>query len=194
MAKKEMGIVEKVEGVIRTPGKFFASVASEKSLKPAFVFDATLTAFYVIVSYLIGLAGGNSGIAVVVFNWVFSIIVTFLFVGFFHLFIMLLGGKTGYVNTYKAFVYASTVSLFMLIAMPFANMGIVGTAIGGLVALAVFVWAVYVTTKGISVLQKMSMWKAFASLVLAAIVGLVIIAVAAIAFLWPAISAAVAAA
>jgi len=188
--------MQKAEGVIRTPEKFFNSAKSEKSIKPAFIFNAVLTAFYVIVSYLIGIGTGDVPYSItgIVFGWVSSILLAFPMVGFFHLFVMLLGGKNGFVSTYKACIYASTVSLFMLIAMPFVGLGIAGMAIGGLITLAVLIWTIYVTVKGVSVLQKMSMWKSFAALVIAAVVALIIIAIVAILFFMPVILAAIAAA
>jgi len=198
---KNMTLVEKVQGIIRTPEKFFKSVEKEKSIKPAFVFDAVITAVSVAISYVIGLAVGGvfsantaSGVSGVVFNWIFGMIFGFVCVGFFHIFIRLLGGKGKYLDTYKALIYASAISLLTLVSMVFFGFGLAGMAIGVLSAVAVSIWCLYVTLKGVSILHKISMFRAFGAFCIAVFVAGVIAVVLFLIFLWPTIAAAVAAA
>ena len=201
MAKKEMRIIEKIEDVIKTPEKFFNSVKSEKSIKPAFIFDAVITAVYVAASYIISLAvggpllsGAASGVTGVVINWAFDILFTFVFAGYFHLFIRLLGGKGKYLDTYKVYAYASAVFLPLLAVMALLGLGTAGIVIGVLIGIAICIWGLYVYLKGLSVLHKMSMLRAFGALCVASIVAAVILFVLFIIFLLPIVMSSIAAA
>ena len=180
MAKsKDMNVVDKVQGVLRSPSSFFKSVRSEKGLKGAFVYFAVISLVSSILNYLVNPASrglptvlGNAGLALIPAMWVLGLLVSFIVYGFFHLFVMLLGGKKGYNNTYKAFAYSSTPSSLLgwIPGIFLLSGGLAGVVVFAVLMLALIVWAIYLNVKGLSVLQEMSMGRALAALVIGVVV------------------------
>ena len=167
MAKQNL--LEKAKAVLLTPSKFFDSVKKERSIKESVLFFSVVTIISTILNYVFSpdsyatLVGtlGLPGPVVVIVTVIFSVALSFLMFGFFHLFVMLLGGKQGYKETYKAFAYGSAPTVLGWI--PIA---------GFLFSL----WSLYLEVKGISILHKITIWRALGAIALA-IVVIVIIAI-----------------
>lgn len=167
--KMAKNLLEKFRGVVFAPTKFFESVRKEKGFREAFIFVAVVSFLSIALNYLfdravyVQLAAvfGVSAEIVALVAFIASVITSFALFGFLHLFVMLLGGRKGFDNTYKAFGYASAPNVLGWV--PF---------VGILFAL----WSIYLEVKGLSVLHKMSMWRALGALVLG-IAGVVILVI-----------------
>lgn len=168
---EKLGIPEKIKKVLLSPSEFFNAVKSEEGFKNAFAYLALISIVSVALNYFIssqyrvmlvelGLPSAL-GIAIVLVIWLLGLILSFIVVGFVHIFVYLLGGKEGFSNTYKAFAYASTPSsLFGWI--PF--IGIIFS-----------LWSLYLEIKGISMLQKMGMGRALAAIIIPIMVIVIVI-------------------
>ena len=115
-SKTKFNIIEKAGSVLRAPSTFFKSVKAEKGFKDAFVYLAIISLVSSILNYFLNpisssalmALGGGLGFGFIITMWIVGLVLSFVIYGFFHLFVMLLGGKKGYHNTYKAFAYSST--------------------------------------------------------------------------------------
>ncbi len=166
-----LGIPEKIKKVLLSPSEFFNAVKGEEGFKNAFVYIALISIVSIALNYFLssqysamlarfGLPSAL-GIAIILVIWLFGLIFSFIAVGFFHIFVYLLGGKEGFTNTYKAFAYASTPSS-LLGWIPF--IGIIFS-----------LWSLYLEIKGISVLQNMGMGRALAVILIPiAIIAIII--------------------
>ncbi len=85
---------------------------------------------------------------------IFSVLGTFLSAGFVHLFALIFGAKGGYHSTYKAIVYCTGPSIFIL---PVSLIPFVGLFI----SLSISIWTLYLFLKGLSVFHNISMARAF---------------------------------
>ena len=197
MAKtsSNMSIVQKAESVLRTPTKFFTSVQKEKGLKAPFVYLAVVSFISALLNYFFNPMlklfaapfGPGIGFAAIIGLWIAGLILSFIFYGFFHLFVMLLGGKGGYENTYKVFAYSSTPSsLLGWIAGIFFGFGLGGIVVGGLIYVALIIWALYLFVTGLSIVHKMTKLRALAVIlipvVILAILVIAIVALVAVAY------------
>lgn len=171
-----MKLLKKAEMVVKSPEKFFNSVRNEK-IKEPLLFDVAFTAAYLVGIIIIGqifqstsLAEGIAGAIVLL---IINVVFTFIAAGLLQISVTVLGGKGGYVDTYKAAAYTSAISLgFILVeVLKHLNMSAISTVVVLLIAL----WGAYITIKGLSVLHKMSMWRALGVLVLTFVIVLVIV-------------------
>lgn len=165
---KDFAIVEKAKAALFSPAKFFPSVRKEK-LKQPFIFLAITSLVTAVIGFAVNIA--TTG-ALAFLTWVIGLILSFIVYGFFHLFVLLFGGKEGYENTYKAFAYGATPSSLLGWLPPlflFAG-GFGGFAASIVVMAAIMLWSLYITLRGLSVLQKMSMLRALAAVAIAVII------------------------
>ncbi|MBI2971661.1 MAG: YIP1 family protein [Candidatus Aenigmarchaeota archaeon] len=169
--KVPMSFVEKIKEVLLSPTAFFTAIKREQGIKEALVYVSILSLVSIILNYAINpkvfseLAAlglpSSIGIGIIALIWVLGILLNFLVVGFFHIFVMLLGGKEGYGATYRAFAYAATpTNLFGWIPL-----------IGILFSL----WSLYLNVKGLSILQHMSTGRALAAIVIPIAIILILI-------------------
>ena len=188
-AKSKMNLIEKAGGVLRTPSAFFKAAKAEKGFKDAFVYLAVISLVSSILNYFLNplsssaftMFGGGLGFGFIIAMWVVGLVLSFVIYGFFHLFVMLLGGKKGYHNTYKAFAYSSTpTALLGWVSGVLVSSGMGGMIIGALVLVALLVWAFYINLRGLSILQEMTMWRTLAVMVIGVAVIVVIIVVTAL--------------
>ena len=110
-----------------------------------------------------------------------AIIMFFIGASIIHVFVLLFGGRRGYTNTVKAISYGFTLSFLLgIILLPLSAIfqaSILSSLLQGpasnsfalfalfiVVALAGALWILYTITRGISVLQEISMWRALAAL------------------------------
>ncbi len=185
MPKKEMSIVGRAEGVFRNPTKFFNTIKTEKGLKAPFMYLVVVSPISSVLNYffnpamrsLNGLSGPGTGFVAIIMFWIMGLIFSFIIYGFFHLFVLLFGGKGGYENTYKTFVYASTPSsLLGWIPWIFFAFGLGGMVIGGLLLLGITVWVLYLIVKGLSILHKLSTGRAIGVIIVPVLIILLIAA------------------
>jgi len=92
-----------------------------------------------------------------------SLIMVFIIGGWLHLFVYLLGGRKGYLETVKALIFGSTP--YMLIGW----IPLVGIIIGG-------IWSLILSILGIRELHQISTGRAAGAVILAAIIIVIIIA------------------
>ena len=186
MPKKDMSIVNKIESVVKTPTKFFNNAKNEKGFKPAFTYLVVISLISSVLNYFFNpmlkmfstLFGPGLGLAAIIFLWIVGLILSFIIYGFFHLFVLLLGGKGGYENTYRVFVYSSTPSsLLGWIAGMFFGFGLGGVVVGGLIFIVLIIWVLYLFATGLSIVHKMSKLRALAVIIIPVIVIAVIVAI-----------------
>lgn len=92
-----------------------------------------------------------------------SLIMVFIIGGWLHLFVYLLGGRKGYLETVKALIFGSTP--YMLIGW----IPLIGIIIGG-------IWSLILSILGIRELHQISTGRAAGAVILAAIIIVIIIA------------------
>ena len=104
-----------------------------------------------------------------VIGYIATIVLTFVGVAIVHIFVLLLGGKGSYSDTYKALVYASTPSTLL------GWIPLVGIVFG--------LYSLYLSIKGISKLHNISMMRAFLAVIgIILIILIIVIIMAAIAY------------
>ncbi|MEN6609679.1 MAG: YIP1 family protein [Methanoregulaceae archaeon] len=179
-------IVEKAKGLLLNPVETFQKSRSD-AIEPTVKYFAVIVLIHAILSLVVAFiltATGSYAIFEVMVKQlglvvmplmgivgavIFVIIVEFLalffaFVlgGWLHIWVYLLGGKKGYVQTVKALMLGSTPS--MLIGW----IPIIGTVIGG-------IWSFILAILGVRELQEISTGRAIAAIVIA---GIIVAAVA----------------
>ncbi|MBI2583797.1 MAG: YIP1 family protein [Candidatus Aenigmarchaeota archaeon] len=178
MARKERGgmnaegIFRRIIFVMRSPSGFFSRVKGEKGFRNAFIFYAVISFISSVLSLLapypfnllgsFPMLGQGFVIAIFLVFWLLGLLLSFVVNGFFHLFVMLLGGKGGYHNTYKAFSYGSAPSAILgwiSYIFPGISPGIAGTVLMLVAMIFFIIWGFYITIKGLSILHKMSTWR-----------------------------------
>ena len=166
--KSGMGLGQKIKSALTSPSQLFNAVKGEKGFKTPLTYYAVLALVSSILSALVSAYISNPVLPKVVYSsslivlsivvsWIASFIVAFIFVAIVHVFVYLLGGKGGYLQTYKAYVYGMTPSL-MLGWLPFVN--IIVALYSGL----------YLFPKGMSILQNMGFGRALAAVLLPIII------------------------
>lgn len=157
-------MIERIKSVLASPDEFFASVEKEQGFGAPVKYLAVtslvnLIGYIIVMSLTAGTApftpmlqifAGSLPILAYIFTWILSVTAPFIYAALFHVSAYLFGGRNGYTQTYKAFVYGSTASN-LIGWIPYA--GILGT-----------LYSVYLTVKGVSVLQDMSMGRAAAGI------------------------------
>lgn len=93
---------------------------------------------------------------------IISLIMVFVIGGWLHLFVYLLGGRKGYIETVKALLFGSTP--YMLIGW----IPVIGILVGG-------IWSLILAILGIRELHQVSTGKAAGAVILAAIILMVIV-------------------
>lgn len=185
MPKKEMPIVDRVQSVIKTPTKFFNAVQKEKGFKAPFTYLVVISIISSVLSYFFNpflggvssLVGPGAGAAAVIFLWIAGLILSFIVYGFFHLFVILLGGKGGYENTYKVFVYSSTpLSLLAWVGEMFFGFGSSGIILGVSIFITLAIWGLYLLITGLSITHKISKLRALAVIVIPVIIVIILVA------------------
>ncbi|MBI4018805.1 MAG: YIP1 family protein [Candidatus Aenigmarchaeota archaeon] len=180
-------LLERIKTVLTNPEKFFNSVKREEALgQPVKYLIITSLVSTIASIILINIAAdmvsynptyqmflGGMGAMAIVLLWILGILLSFVGAAVMHVFVYLFGGRNGYTETYKATAYGSTAkNLFGWV--PY---------IGFLAGL----YSLYLTIKGLSVLQNISMGRAAAvilvPLLLALIIGFIIAGAAVLTYL-----------
>ncbi len=171
--EKNLGLFEKIKTVLTSPTKFYNSVKSEKGFKSPILYLLVMSLLSIVLSTAFTLAFPPSLLGVTVpvsleasiigipIAFVIGIIATFLIVGIFHVFVYLLGGKNGFLQTFKSNVYGSTPS-YIFGWIPYVNLVV------GIYSLF------YLIPKGISMQHNMSMGRAVLAILLPVIIVLVL--------------------
>jgi len=184
-----LGFVEKAQKVILHPSEFFDGIRSERGIGQAFKYLAILALVNVVASTVLLVAfpeapqneifkaSESIGIPAPLFviplaGYAAALVFTFIGVGLEHLSVKLLGGKGDYAATYKALVYASTLSM-LLGWIP-------------IVSIITGLYSFYLSLKGLSKLHDFSMWRAFvAAFLVPLVIGVVLsVVLAGIAYMY----------
>ncbi|MEK6835182.1 MAG: YIP1 family protein [Nanoarchaeota archaeon] len=124
--------LDKIKKILLEPTKFFSSL-KEKSLQDAFLYYIILSAFSVIMSYIMFLLFGNIFTKMIfnmlklnmpmqefgtlrmfgqfVLGYIFAVLGSFVGAGFLFVWLLIFGGNKGYNKTYQLMVYSQTPSL-----------------------------------------------------------------------------------
>ena len=166
-------IVTRVKGFLLKPVETFQQFKNDE---PGVVFSyfAALLLLHAILSAIIALigietmpryAGIPEGIAVPVIVFFMALaggfIVTLIFAAWLHLWVYILGGRKGIMQTFKAIIYGHTPRL-LLGWIPF-------------IGFVFMLWSLVLGILGISELQEMSTGKAILAVAIAVMIPLVII-------------------
>lgn len=162
-----IAFVNKIKKSFSSPSELFETVKSERGIIKALIFYVILTFICLIlsvVSYSLVFSGSNLVLVLLslIPLWLISVVLGLLSAGIYHIFVLLFGGKNGYGNTYKALSYSIA---------PVAFLGWVP-----IVNIAAGIFSIYLVIKGISILQGMSMRKAFLTMLIPTflVLGLII--------------------
>ena len=173
-SEKNLSLFKKIKNVLTSPTKFYNSVKSEKGFKSPMIYLLVMSLLSTVLSTVYTLVFPSSFLGVTVPTsleasiigildaFVIGIIATFLIVGLFHVFVYLLGGKNGFLQTFKSNVYGSTPS-YIFGWIPYVN-----------IVAAVYT-LFYLIPKGISMQHNMSMGRAVLAVVLPIIIILVLV-------------------
>lgn len=101
---------------------------------------------------------GGAFLAIPVLLYVMMLIGIFINAAILHIFVYLMGGRAGYSRTFQALAYGSTPHV-LLLWLPFLN-------------ILFFLWSVYNTIVGISILHKMTKAKALFAFLLPIIIAM----------------------
>ncbi len=196
------GFLGKIKDLFLHPGKFFESVKGE-GLKPAFV----MFIVFFLISNVVSTALQPPSLLNPLASLISILIVfalNFFFFALMHIFVMLLGGKKGIKQTFKALMYASVPITIVSTILGSAAFGFVGAAfnvanlvsllnpaailaIGILILLSVviFVWSIYLQGLGLGKLHGISTARGIVAAIIAPVILIVITAVlAGITVLW----------
>lgn len=169
-----MHFLEKIKLVIKSPSKFYKNISHERGFRKPFVYFALLSIVFAIGNLAseivypsvpsVLLASIHPWIVYLLapVGWLFSLVASFLVAAIFHVFVYMLGGKQGYLQTYKSYVYGTTPHL-LLGWVPFLGM------LTGLYSMF------YLLPKGLSIQQKMSMGRAVAVVVVPIVIFVALI-------------------
>jgi hypothetical protein len=175
---KKWSFTEKLKKVLLSPDEFFENIRGEAGYKEAMKYLAIILLIPIAISYISLLIFGDTSTAGLPFlkeivylmpvvSYFLYIVMMFFAAGFLHLGVVIVGGKKGVFNTYKAAVYSSTptfvfiwVYLFIFVIGPWAVIPLIIVAL----------WDLYLTIKGLSKLQDMGMGRAFLALLIPSLI------------------------
>jgi len=110
-----MNFLERIKFVLTAPSKFFNAVKNERGFRRPFLFYFLLSIVYSAGTFLTLLlfvsAEALESIVpgfiylIVPLGWILGILLSFVIPALFHVFVYLLGGKKGFLQTYKSYVY-----------------------------------------------------------------------------------------
>jgi hypothetical protein len=147
---KKLNLFNKVIYLLTQPEEFFKATRKE-NFSSSFIYLLFITAIPTAIKLALFFFGitlpGSDSIALILGGYAGVIIITFVLAGIFHIFAKLFGGSSGYVETYKAYVYGFTPSI-LFSWIPY--IGILG-----------LIYGVYIFIKGISLLHGLPSGKAF---------------------------------
>lgn len=171
-----MRFIEKIINVLARPTYFFEQIKSEEGIAEPLKYNLILSLIPVIIGAIVyfifsfGLGSsilGGLGIMMYVAYFVFYVVFTLIYAIILHVFVIIFGGKNGFIATYKALVYSLTPTLLfgwlislgsLLSAFILGFFGIfIIYGIQGIFGL--YTW--YLEVKGLSKLQDMTMARAF---------------------------------
>ncbi len=175
------GIIEKLTGVLTEPSEFFKKAEKDKIedavkyyavmlLVPAVLFAISFSFFFSFMEAMMpvtqpgmfmGALGPLFGIGIGIFIYIAGLIGSFISAAILYVFAYILSVRKGYEPVYKAYTYGHTPAL-LLSWLPLIN--IVGA-----------LWSWFLTVKGLSVLCKTTMGRAFLITLLPIIVAAVIL-------------------
>lgn len=190
VANSKMGLIEKIKKVMFSPSEFFERIKTERGIGEAFKFLAILSLINLVINIILfqfdlthlsflssffkflGTIGAAVlGIIISIAIYIGSLVFSFIWAGFIHLFAKLFGGKSDYSATYKALTYASTPTLI------FGWLPWIGLIFG--------LYTFYLSIKGISRLHGMSMGRSFVIVFVPPIVlGSIIMALSALVYIY----------
>ncbi len=165
---KSMNIFQKLFYVFNNDKNFFKEIKKERFSETLIylLFVLAIPLVFQTFFVLVGIIPDEKNINYLLRNYVDQFISTFIFVGIFHLLTKLFGGKEGYSQTLKAYVYGFTPSI-LFSWIPF--IGIIGVFYG-----------VYLFVQSLSIIQSISKSKAFLVWLIPILVIIIIFVLAAL--------------
>ena len=166
--KSSMGLGQKIKSALTSPSQLFNAVKGEQGFKVPLTYYAVLAFVSSILSALGSayipsplvpavVSSLSLSVLSIVGSWIGSLIGGFIAVAIVHVFVYLFGGKCGYLQSYKSYVYGMTP--FLLLGwLPYLN-----------IIVALYSW-LYLFPKGLSILQNMGFGRALASILLPIII------------------------
>ncbi len=154
-ASGKMGLVEKAKTVMTNPSAFFEKIKYEQGIKGAFVYlaifsliDLAIVSAGIILGFnqILSVFLGGLMIIFLILLYPATLLLTFLSVGFVHIFARLLKGRGNYAATYKALIYGNTPSYI------FGWVPVLGVVFS--------IYSIYLNIKGLSKLHDVSMLRA----------------------------------
>ena len=179
----QMSFFDIFRSSLTAPSQFFKDIREEKGVLEAWKYYALLMLLVYSITYIVSIpstllallfeTGETSvfhiGISLVYlaviavsFFIMYLLVIALIFISsaLFHLFVMLVGGKQPYYQTFKANCYSSAP---LLVAAPFSFLEIVplfGTAISVIISFLAYVFAAIIFVIGISILHRISLLRA----------------------------------
>jgi len=165
-------MVDRVKGFFLKPVETFRA-SRKDDLGTVFTYFGALLLFYAVLSSLVRVVSGTGGAAGIVADLILTVIAGFVgmlvFAAWVHLWVYVVGGREGIMQTVNALFYGSTPSL-LLSWIPF-------------VGIIFSLWSLVLYVLGIRELQGISTARAVIAVAIAVIIPLVLIALLAAYFM-----------
>ncbi|MFB6209438.1 MAG: YIP1 family protein [Candidatus Nanohaloarchaea archaeon] len=121
-------------------------------------------------------SGPILGIVTLVVTPIFGLIGLFISAALVHVFVVLLGGESGYRETLAVIEYASAIS-------PITSLFSLIPVLGGLANVLVGIYAIFIQSKGVQLFKSMSFGRALGAVLLPAVVILLLVVVLVVIFM-----------
>ncbi|MFP4423922.1 MAG: Yip1 family protein [Candidatus Woesearchaeota archaeon] len=173
--------LNKYKDLLSNPDRFFGSVKKDRSILRPFLFYAVVMGIFYLTSLVTSLIGqaifaglaGGQPIRMIVMTiisgfvgFMIALISIFIGAGILHLFILMLGGKGDYVQTFKLSCYAVVPFLFLAGLTLFTIISLLGQILLVLGLIAAIIIQLILEVKGARVLHDMSTGNAVIAIVL----------------------------
>lgn len=154
-----MDFSERIRLVLTAPSKFFNAVRNERGFKRPFLYYLLLSIIYSAGTFVTLLLFASADAILlesiapgfiyllVPLGWLLGLLLSFVIPALFHIFVYLLGGRKGFLQTYKSYVYALTPELLV------GWLPVIG-------AIASLYSIFYLFPKGLSIQQKITAGRA----------------------------------
>lgn len=170
ISKTEMNLFQRTKKILFSPKEYFEEIKSERDFRTPltfylmFVFTSSILMSIVLLNTLNTLTFTN-----LIIDIASKIISYILLLVLIHIFVSILGGKEGFINTFKAVIYPSILvpiiiisQIIILLILPSISFFLTFIMLGiGLYALQLELWA-------FERLQNLTQWKSFFAIILSA--------------------------
>jgi hypothetical protein len=191
-----MGFIDRTKRILSQPEKFFSSVAKDRGYASPWTHYIIVVTIYMGVYFLTAIPGSvaelqaeaevGATLSAIILLVIFAVMLVFILAlfaltvfisaGVLHLFLMVVGARKGYIQTFKVVCYASTPMMLLGPFGLFDSVPIVGRLVITLVGLVLGIYVLVIEVVGVRVLHKISTGRAIlGTVILPILLGIIFI-------------------